>query len=444
MAGGALRVIGVAYRELTASDQEMPRLIWVGLVGLIDPPRPGLAELFRRFHGAGIDTVMVTGDQSATAHAVARRIGLGRNGRIDILDSTRLEELPPELLASLAGNVQVFARVSPAHKLGIVQALQRSGRVVAMTGDGVNDGPALKAADVGVAMGAQGTAVARELADVVLEKDDLSTMLVAVEQGRTIYDDIKKAVHFILATNSSEILLTFLQVALGLGNTLTPMQLLWINILTDVFPELALAAEPPESEVMSRQPRDPSRPMFDSGDLGRIGLEGVALTIGALAAYGWGRARYGAGPRANTLTFVALTSAQLLHAVSARSERHSIFDAGHLKRNPYLPLAVGGSIGLQCMASLVPGARRLLGTTPLAFADWIAAAACAVGPLLFNEGVKVALRKDRTTGFTLSTSPAIGNGAADPPRNALPAPAVPRQLPPKPGANDGSAPSVEE
>lgn len=389
MAGEALRVLGFAWSDGHGAGEE---LVWLGLVGLTDPPRPEVKALLPEFHRAGIDTVMITGDQSATAHAVSRKIGLGRDGRLDLLDSTRLDELPPDVLRALIGNVQVFARVNPAQKLQIVRALQEVGRVVAMTGDGVNDSPALKAADVGVAMGGAGSSAARETAAVILEDDRLSSMLIAVEQGRTIYDDIKKAVHFILATNSSEILFTFTQVAAGLGDTLTPMQLLWINILTDVFPELALAVEPPEAGVLERPPRDPKRPMFETRDLLRIGREGVVLTAGALAAYGWGRARYGAGPHANTLAFTALTSAQLLHAISARSEYHSIFDREHLPKNVWIPLTLGGSLGAQILVELIPGARKILGTTRVSALDWMVAAGVALGTLLVNEGIKVATR----------------------------------------------------
>lgn len=388
MAGLGLRVLAVG--RALADDPDA--FVFLGLVGIADPPRAEVRDVLGRFHAAGIDTVMITGDQSATALAVARRVGLGRDGRLDLIDSTRLEELPAAVLGAIVGNVQVFARVNPAHKLEIVRALQSAGRVVAMTGDGVNDSPALKAADVGVAMGARGTSAAREVAAVVLEDDRLSSMLVAVEQGRTTYADIQKAVHFMLATNSSEILLTFAQVAAGLGGTLTPMQLLWINIITDVFPELALAVEPPEVDAMAHPPRDPAAPMFRKRDLARIVSEGSVLTLGALGAYAWGRRRYGVGPHANTLAFAALTSAQLLHAVSTRSDRHSIFDPGRLPKNAYIPLTLASSLGLQFLVLLVPGARRLLGATRVAAVDWGVAAATATATLFVNELLKMALR----------------------------------------------------
>ena len=259
MAGEALRVLGIACAEVDA-EASMPEngLLWLGLVGMADPVRAGVPDLIRQFHTAGIETVMITGDQSPTAHAIGRQLNLSGSERLDILDSTHLETVEPEMLAALAQRVHVFARVSPSHKLRIVEALQRAGKVVAMTGDGINDGPALKAADIGIAMGRSGTDVAREVADVVLEDDNLETLIVAVSQGRTIYANIRKSVHFLLSTNISEITVMFGAIALGLGQPLNPMQLLWINLITDIFPGLALALEPPEPDVLENPPRDPA------------------------------------------------------------------------------------------------------------------------------------------------------------------------------------------
>jgi Ca2+-transporting ATPase len=252
----------------------------------------------------------------------------------------------------------------------------------------------LRAADIGIAMGGGGTTVAREVADVVLEDDDLSTLLQAIEQGRTIYDDIRKAVRFILSTNLGEILYTFTCVAAGLGEPLTPMQLLWINLLTDVFPELALAVQPPESDVMARPARDPNRPMFTRDDLLRMASEGTVITAGALGAYLWARSRSGPGAHAGTVGFTALTVAQLLHAFSTRSETHTIFDRTHLAQNRWLPIAVGGTLAAQVIANWIPGLRRLLGTVPLSPADWGVALIAAIGPFLVNELVKLALRPE--------------------------------------------------
>jgi Ca2+-transporting ATPase len=414
MAGHALRVLGFAFNDQPNDADEPHDLVWLGLVGMQDPPRPNVPEVVSRFRRAGVRTVMITGDQSATAQAVGRQVQLSENGHLEIVDSTRLDRIEPAVLSALAGRAHVFARVSPAHKLQIVTALQRTGQVVAMTGDGVNDSPALKAADIGIAMGGGGTTVAREVADVVLEDDELMTLVTAIEQGRTIYDDIRKAVHFILSTNLGEILYTFTCVASGLGDPLTPMQLLWINLLTDVFPELALAVQPPESDVMARPPRDPSKPMFTSNDLWRIGTEGAVITGGALAAYLWARSRSGPGAHAGTVGFTALTLAQLLHAWSTRSETHTIFDRERLAQNKWLPIAVGGTMLLQVLANLVPGIRRLLGTVPLSPLDWGVALTAAVGPFLINELTKVAMRPERPADPSeASSEPAVLSLAAE-------------------------------
>ncbi len=392
MAGQALRVLGVAYAYGADPPEERRNLIWVGLAGIADPPRPGMRELMARFRAAGLHPIIVTGDQSATAHAIARQIGLRHDGRLEGLDAAQLEHVPPDVLRSLAQRIDIFSRVSPAHKLRIVQALQRAGRVVAMTGDGINDGPALRAADIGIAMGRDGSQLAQEVADIVVRDDNLQTIIVAVEQGRAIYDDIKKAVHFILASNTSEIAVTLIATAIGVGEPFNPIQLLWINLVTDIFPELALGVELPEADVMTRPPRDPHAPMFARADLRNIGFEGGLLSVSTLIAYGIGLSRYGPGPRASTLAFSAITTAQLLHALSCRSERHSIFERGACPPNPYIPLAVGGGIGLQALTTFLPGLRSILGTTPLGPLDWAIVAGAAIAPLVINEIKKEIIR----------------------------------------------------
>ena len=383
MAGKALRVLGFAYAE--KSDEG---LTWLGLAGLADPLRQGTRELIGLFHQAGIRTVMITGDQSATAYAIGKELDLAGGRHIEILDSGHLEKLDPEVLASLVQKVEIFSRVSPAHKLDIVQALQQGGSVVAMTGDGINDGPALKAADVGVAMGTTGTAAARQIADVVLEDDNLQTMIVAVGQGRTIYNNIRKSVHFLMSTNMTEILVMLSSIGAGLGQPLNPMQLLWINLMSDVFPALALAVEPPESDILRRPPRDPKMPIIRPQDFRRYGLESLLITGGAMAAYGYGMAAYGPGARANTIAFMSLTSAQLLHAYSCRSERLGLFSRERLPKNPYIDIALGGSLALQSSTVLVPGLRSLLGSMPLGFPDALVIGAAACAPFFINEAAK--------------------------------------------------------
>ena len=389
MAGEALRVLGMAYSEHSDEPQSSDDdLIWLGLMGLADPPRPGLPALFEKFRRAGVRSVMITGDQSATAYAIAKQIGLAEDGELRTLDSIELENMDPELLADIAPRIHVFSRVSPRHKLRIVQALQKSGLVVAMTGDGINDCPALKAADIGVAMGGAG-GVAREVADMILESDNLHGMLTAIEHGRVIHADIKKAVRFILATNTSEILLTLLSVAAGFGEGMTPLQLLWINLVSDIFPELALAVQAPEGDVLDQPPRDPKAKMFSKAELRNLGVEGAILTGGAISVYAYGIQRYGLSPQAQSVSFVALATGQLLHAFSVRSEKISIFDRTPVPANPYIPMSVGGGIALTLLMQLIPGARRAFGSAPLAPVDWAVAGLGAVGPLLVNEMVKV-------------------------------------------------------
>jgi Ca2+-transporting ATPase len=260
-----------------------------------------------------------------------------------------------------------------------------------MTGDGINDGPALMASDIGVARGRAGTNVAREIADVVLEGDDLQTMIVAVSQGRTIYNNIRKSIHFLMSTNLIEIAVMLASIGAGMGQPLNPMQLLWINLLTDVFPALALAMEPPEPDVLRNPPRDPGESIIRPSDLKRYGMESLAISAGTMASYGFAVARHGLGPQAGTVAFMTLTLGQLLHAYSCRSERQSIFSATKGPRNRYLDLAIGGSVALQILALLVPGLRTLLGTTRVNAMDVASIAAGATLPFLLNEASKAAV-----------------------------------------------------
>jgi Ca2+-transporting ATPase len=390
MAGMAQRVLGVAYSDRDdLVNEEIPSdLVWLGIIGMADPIREGVEKAIAAFHGAGIETIMITGDQSPTAYAIGKELNLSHEAPLEILDSTHLADIDPETLKALAKRAHVFARVSPAHKLQIVQVLQQTGKVVAMTGDGINDGPALKAADVGIAMGSTGTDIAREVADVVLEEDNLDTMIIAIRDGRTTYNNIRKSVHFFLATNLSEIMLTFTALAVGLGSPLNAMQLLWINLISDIFPGLALAMEAPEPDIMTRPPRDPQRPIFTRSDFKRMGFEGAAMTGGALGAFGYGIMRYGMGARASTLAFHGLTAGQLLHALSCRSEQHSVFTPGKLPPNRYLTVALGGSLGVQVLTAVVPWFRTVLGLTPISLLDGLVVAGGALLPLLLNEITK--------------------------------------------------------
>ena len=391
MAGNALRVLGAAYRE--QDSNRMPaktgNLVWLGLAGMADPMRPGMDKFVARLHRAGIETVMITGDQSATAQAIGQQLGLSGDKPLQVLESSKLDEMDPELLAGLVKNVHVFARVSPANKLQIVQALQDAGKVVAMTGDGINDGPALKAADIGVAMGGEGTNVARSVSDVVLEDDNLHTMTVAVRQGRTIYNNIRKMIHFMVSTNLTEIEVMLAGIALGLGQPMNPMQLLWINLVTDIFPGLALSMEPAEPDIMERVPRDPDEAIIEGRDLKRMTFESGIIGVGTMGAYLWGMKRYGGGAAASTMAFNSLTLNELVHSFSSRSSHRNVFTGrSSMPPNPHLTKAILGMGALQAVVSIVPAFRRLLGTTPLGVADLGVLAASVLLPLVVNEATK--------------------------------------------------------
>jgi Ca2+-transporting ATPase len=390
MAGKALRVLAAAYTEndLNTNGNPPNNLTWLGLIGMADPIRHGVKELMASFHQAGIDTIMITGDQSPTAYAIGKELNLSRDEQLEILDSTHLTDIDPEVMKGLCQRVHVFARISPSHKLQVVQALQRAGRVVAMTGDGINDAPALKAAEIGIAMGRTGTDVAREVADVVIEDDNLETTIVAVSQGRTIYNNIRKSVHFLLSTNMSEIWVMLLANAGGLGQPLNAIQLLWLNLVTDIFPGLALTQEPPEPDVLKQPPRPPEEPIIKKSDFKRITLESATLSVSTLGAYGYGILRYGIGMRSSTIAFMGLVIGQLLHALSCRSEKHSIWSKTKLPPNQYLNGAIGGSLLLQLMCLVIPGLRSLLKLTPINVLDGVVIGSSALLPLLVNEGTK--------------------------------------------------------
>ncbi len=390
MAGEALRILGVACAEPEepASRRRETGLTWLGLAGMQDPVREGAAELIAMYHHAGIATVMITGDQSPTAYAVAEELGIRHKDRPVIMDSTELIAIDPQIMSALAKEVDVYSRVSPAHKLRIVQALQAAGRVVAMTGDGINDGPALKAADIGIAMGESGTDVAREVADVVLEKDNLEALILAVRDGRATYSNIRKSVHFFLSTNLSEIMIMFASMGLGIGFPLNVMQLLWINLISDIFPGLALSMEAPEGDVLDQRPRDSQAPLLSGADYRRMAFESGTITAGALGLYLFGIARYGVGARAGTLAFQGLSLAQILHALSCRSERHSLFDREGPAPNRVFDISIGGSILVQVATMVLPGLRRFLGLTPVGLTEALLIGGCALLPLAINEATK--------------------------------------------------------
>ncbi|PZD71141.1 Calcium-transporting ATPase 1 [Acaryochloris thomasi RCC1774] len=414
MAGQALRVLGIAYRLSTCESKGKTEsliapntIVWLGLVGMTDPIRQGIGGAIKTFHQAGVDTMMLTGDQHPTAYAVGQTLNLSQDQPLQILDANNLDESDLDLSDCA---VHGFARISPTNKLQIVQALQQTGRVVAMTGDGINDAPALKAADIGIAMGNTGTDLAREVADVVLADDNLATLITAISRGRTIYSNIRKAIHFLLSTNLSEILVMLLATGAALGQPLNALQLLWLNLITDIFPGLALALEPPEAGVLNLPPRDPSESLLRAADLKRMLFEALIISISALATYSYAVNQYGIGPHATTLGFLSLTSAQLLHALSCRSSTLGIFSKESLPPNLYLASALVFSFSLQLLVLMIPGLRLLLNISSISGGDECLIVLSAVLPLFVNEATKglfhqVLGDQQRTSEGTPPTSP---------------------------------------
>jgi Ca2+-transporting ATPase len=383
MAGRAMRILALAERPLPAGyapDELGHGYTLLGLIGLVDPVRPAAPAAVRALQRAGIRTVMITGDQALTATAVARELGLSRRGQLNVLEAGDIARLDGEALRGLVHDVNVFARVAPEMKLAVVRALQANGEVVAMTGDGVNDGPALRAADVGVAMGERGSELARGLADVVLSTDDFSHMVDAVEEGRLVRANVQRVLHYLLSTNASEIWVVAGAVALGLPSPLTPLQLLWLNLVTDLAPGLAMALEPRDPDLMQQPPRDPSEPIVPGRMLRRILTESAAIALGALGVYGIGLSLYGLGPTAQTMAFASLLGSQLLHVGWARAGEQPALTGNRGRRNPYLVGAMVLSAGLQAAALFIPPLRTVLGGAPLGLADLGIAAAGAMLP----------------------------------------------------------------
>jgi P-type Ca2+ transporter type 2C len=380
LAGNGIRVLGVGLRRLRSFDgigEELERdLTFLGMVGMIDPPRSEAKDAVETCKRAGIRPVMITGDHPLTARHIATELGIAEDKRI--LTERDLASLPGEDLVDLVEEVPVYARVSPEHKLDIVEALQEKGHIVAMTGDGVNDAPALKRADIGVAMGVTGTDVSKEAADMVLTDDNFATIVAAVEQGRVIYDNIRKFIKYLLTSNSAEILVMLAGPFLGLGLPLLPLQILWINLVTDGPPALALSAEPAEQGIMRRPPRPPGESVFARG-LGRhVVWVGVLMALVSLATGLW----YSqiAPEIWQTMVFTTLTLSQLSHVMAIRSGDESLFRVGPLSNKPLLG-AVALTFALQLLAIYAPFFQRFLETEALPLADL--AIAVALSTIIF-------------------------------------------------------------
>ena len=395
MADRALRVLALAVKHFAGetdslTDEELESdYTFIGLVGMIDPPRPGVAEAIRMARLAGIRTVMLTGDQLNTGRAIARELGLG-DGEPQALHARDLIGADQDQLAELARTTDVFARVSPEDKLRIVAALQQAHEVVAVTGDGVNDAPALKRANIGIAMGQRGTEVAKEAADVVLADDNFATIVRAVEGGRTIYANITKFVHMMFSHNLGEVLMIFAAIAAGWALPLLPLQILWMNLVTDVFPALALAVEPASPDIMKQRPRDPEKSLLSAKLVILIAWQAAMLALLALFAYKWALQVYGPGSHARTIALLALIGGQLGHTFNCRSRTRSAFHG--LLQSPFLLLAAVVVICLQLLAVWLSPLARVLGTVPPTQTDWLVIILCSIAPILIVEATKAISR----------------------------------------------------
>jgi Ca2+-transporting ATPase len=378
-ASEALRVLGFAYRtqEDGAGDpdpEEPQDLVWLGLVALADPPREGMEALIASLHRAGIETTVITGDQSPTAYAVGRQLNLSGGARLEVLDSTHLTHMDPAALRALVGKVHIYAKVSPTQKLRIIQAYQDSGKVVAMAGDGINDALALRVADVGFAMGRSGADVAREAADVIFQDDNLDDLLVAVRDGRTVRENIRKSLRYLFGTQLGELLLLLGLTAGGMSARLPAVHGLAVNALC-----LALATEPPAPDVLARRPPLLAEPLLAPRDIEEALFSSAGMAAGALAAGCYGLLRHGPGGRAGGMVVQSLALGQLLHARTCRARRSG--GDGERQPNPLFSAAFWGGLALHALAVLVPGFGKALGFPRLGLMD---AAVAGGGALLGN------------------------------------------------------------
>lgn len=402
MANHALRVLALAEKRIAqdspddaAEAESTSGYTLLGLVGMIDPPRAEVAEAIQQAHAAGIRTVMLTGDQPNTARAIALELKLSEDAEPLVLHARELADANHEQLAEMVRTVTVFARVSPEDKLNIVEALQKAGEIVAVTGDGVNDSPALKRADIGIAMGERGAESAKEAADVVLADDNFATIVGAVAGGRAIYANITKFVNFMFSSNLGEVVVIFMAIAVGWPLPLLPLQILWVNLVTDVFPALALAVEPPAEDVMKQHPRSSHEALLSRSFLILIGWQGAMLGALGLAAYLWALNSYGSGPHARTIAMLALVGVQLGHLFNCRSRTRSAL-AG-LFTNGFIWGAAAIVIVLQLLAVWWPPLSRVLQTVAPNPMDWGIIGLTMLVPVVIVEITKLITRR-KTSG----------------------------------------------
>ena len=387
MANDALRVLAIAYKDvstlpLTIDSKNIEcDLTFIGLIGMIDPPRDGVYQAVLTCKRAGIKTVMITGDHILTAKAIARNLGILKNGDLAITGS-ELDSIPQSLLEKNIMKYSVFARVSPEHKVRIVKAFRKVGNIVAMTGDGVNDAPALKSADIGVSMGLNGTDVAKNASDMILTDDNFVTIVEAVKEGRHIYDNIRKAVQFLIATNIGEIITIFFGLLLGLETPLLAIHLLWINLVTDSFPAIGLGLEPMSKDIMNKKPKNPKKGIFSDGLWGKIFLQGCMIGFLTLFAFMIGTNNFGIEV-GRTMAFISLSLLELVHSLNIRSE-YSLFEIGFFK-NKYIIFAFLLGAILQLAVVTIPPIANIFEAVMLTKEQWIITAIISISPLFIME-----------------------------------------------------------
>ena len=394
-ASDGYRTLAFATRPVGAEEDAEPttleqRLTFVGIMGLLDPARPEVAESIETCHRAGITVAMVTGDHALTARAIAEQIGL--DGSRPVVTGPQIEAMTDDELAVAVCGTRVYARVDPEHKLRIVEALKRNGEVVAMTGDGVNDAPALKRADIGVAMGVVGTDVSREAADMVLADDNFATIVRAVEEGRVVYDNLRKVILFLLSCNVSEVMVVFVTALLSPTAALLPLQLLWINLVTDGLPALALGVDPGERGIMDRSPRSASESILNRRRQFQVLWQGAIMTAGCLVLYyGIAPALPGMSPFVDrTMLFTTLVLTQLLHAFGFRSDTRTVWHANSL-RNRWLVLGLVGSMMLQIVVIYLPQAQPIFKTEALSGIHWVAIIVTSLIAIALIDAIKLVI-----------------------------------------------------
>lgn len=406
MSDDALRVLGVAFKDVDTeiAPEEMEKdLVVVGIVGMIDPPRIEVKASIEEAKRAGITPIMITGDHKNTAVAIAKELGIATDIS-QSLTGSEIDSIPDEKFAKEINNYRVFARVSPEHKVKIVRAFKKQGNIVSMTGDGVNDAPSLKSADIGVAMGITGTDVSKGASDMILTDDNFTTIVHAIEEGRNIYNNIKKTIMFLLSCNLGEVLCVFFATVFGWAMPLVPTQLLWVNLITDTLPAISLGMDPGDKDVMNRKPRDPKESFFAEGAGMRAIVGGVLIGILTLVAFYLGIIHSGDVPikeakdgteivtYGRTMAFIVLTFSQLFYSLSMRNSKKTIFEVGFFG-NMFLIISIIISIILQVLLISIPPIAKMFKVTALDPSHWGMVIGLSLIPFAINEIIKVVTRR---------------------------------------------------